>query len=64
MPQDITSRLQSLLAELEALPEDEARVAEIRTRRSEILQSILQLFAANSEGAQLEFSPTESDVRH
>ncbi len=57
MRRDAALRFQRLLAELETLDGSPAGNPEILTRRSEILQSILQLFASNAqdehEGTQL-----------
>lgn len=63
MLRDAPLRFQNLLAELEDLDEERAVEVDIRTRRSEILQSILQLFSANAERAQSEPGPP-LDVRH
>ena len=56
MPHDPSLQLQRLLAKLEGLDQRPTSALDIKTRRSEIFQSILQLFAANLKGSN---SPQE-----
>jgi hypothetical protein len=51
MPRDPALQLQGLLAKLEGLDRPSTSDLDIPTRRSEIFQSILQLFAANLENS-------------
>ena len=64
MPHDSALRFQSLLAELETLDENYPGDLDIRTRRSEILQSILQLFAMNAQDGWKGLQFPGSEIQH
>jgi hypothetical protein len=64
MPTDSTWRFQALLAELETLDEGPVGDLDIRTRRSEILQSILQLFAMNAQDEREGLQFPGSEIQH
>jgi hypothetical protein len=58
MLRDASSHFQSLLVELESLDQKKPVDADIRTRKSEILQLILQLFATKLETRREAQGPT------
>lgn len=57
MLHDAPLRFQSLLAELEDLGVSQVGNSDIQTRRSEILQAILQLFAKDAQDEHQERIP-------
>ena len=60
MSADSISRYQKLLAELETLHQNGVKDFGNRTRRSEILQSILELFSLNLENREADKSQDPS----
>jgi len=56
MSTDSLSRYGNLLAELEIIDQNGVTNSGNRTRRSEILQSILELFSANQENSDADKS--------
>jgi hypothetical protein len=61
---DAPLHLKNLLEELETLRTVEPSHPDIQTRKSEIFQSILQLFAANLQASTSAQERVERPVRH